>query len=83
MGGIFYLSVPIGVNRVEFNANRVFDPSVVFDLAGKNSLRLSSLTAIRLGGMVETIVPDEMQLSDLASQRYALGIFTFVKRTDA
>ncbi|RPH52593.1 MAG: DUF268 domain-containing protein [Desulfobacteraceae bacterium] len=77
--GVFYLSVPIGVDRVEFNANRVFNPRVIIDLAVKNSLRLSALMVIRQGGKVETIVPDEMQLFDLASQHYALGIFTFVK----
>jgi hypothetical protein len=77
--GVFYLSVPIGIDRVEFNANRVFDPRVIVNLAVGNSLRLSALTVIRQGGRVEALALDESQLSDLASQRYALGIFTFVK----
>lgn len=78
-GGVFYLSVPIGIDRVEFNAHRVFDPRVIIDLAVKNSLHLSALTVILQGGRVEELMLDEPQLSDLASQRYALGIFTFVK----
>lgn len=77
--GVFYLSVPIGIDRVEFNAHRVFDPRVIVNLAVNNSLRLSSLMVIRQGARVEALAPDEVQLSDLASQRYALGIFTLVK----
>ena len=79
--GVFYLSVPVGIERVEFNANRVFDPRTIVNLAIKNSLELSTLTVIHQGGRVEVLEPDELQLTDLASQRYALGIFTFVKLT--
>ena len=32
VGGIFYLSVPIGTQRVEFNAQRVFSIQYLFDL---------------------------------------------------
>ena len=77
--GLFYLSVPIGIERVEFNANRVFDPRTIINLAVNNSLQLSTLTVIRQGGQVAVLVPDDIELNDLASQRYALGIFTFVK----
>ena len=45
--GVFYLSVPIGIDRVEFNANRVFDPKVIIMLALENSLQMSALTVIR------------------------------------
>lgn len=79
--GVFYLSVPIGIERVEFNANRVFDPRTIVNLAMNNFLQLSELTVIRQGGRVEVIVPDELQLINLASQHYALGIFTFVRLT--
>lgn len=77
--GVFYLSVPIGIDRVEFNANRVFDPRVIVNLAKENSLRLSSFVVIREGGIVEYLQGDESQLAQLARQRYALGIFIFVK----
>lgn len=77
--GVFYLSVPIGIDRVEFNAHRIFDPRVIVNLAEGNSLRLSALTVIRQGDRVEELALDELQLSNLASQRYALGIFTFIK----
>ena len=77
--GVFYLSVPIGIDRVEFNAHRIFDPRVIVNLAAVNSLQLSALTVIRQGGRVEALAPDEAQLGDLANQRYALGIFVFKK----
>lgn len=79
--GVFYLSVPIGIERVEFNANRVFDPRIIIDLATHYSLQLSSLIVIRPDGKVDTLVPDEAELSRLASLRYALGIFIFQKIT--
>jgi len=43
-GGVFYLSVPIGIDRIEFNANRIFNPRVIVNLSMENSLRLSALT---------------------------------------
>ena len=78
--GVFYLSVPIGIERVEFNANRVFDPRTIIALATQNGLSLSVLTVICPGVQIETITIDEAQLSRLSSQRYALGIFEFQKR---
>jgi SAM-dependent methyltransferase len=78
--GVFYLSVPIGTERVEFNGQRVFDPRAMIDLALAHALELRELKVVRQGGRVETLAPDAQRLSDLASQRYALGIFTFAKR---
>lgn len=80
--GVFYLSVPIGVDRVEFNANRVFDPRVIVALANNNSLQLTEFVVIQQGGKVTDISLNELRLDDLAMQRYALGIFTFVKCTE-
>ena len=73
--GVFYLSIPIGIDRVEFNAHRIFNPRSIVNLAAG----LSALTVIRQGGRIEALALDEVQLSDLPSQRYALGIFSFVK----
>lgn len=79
-GGVFYLSVPVGTSRVEFNGQRVVDPQAIIDLAVENSLELREFTLIRQGGQVEVLVLDEARLSDLARQRYALGLLTFAKR---
>ena len=80
LGGTFYLSVPIGISRVEFNANRVFDPRIIVKLAVENFFNLSNLTIIRQNGKIESFVFDEDKFSKLACQRYSLGIFTFVKQ---
>ncbi len=82
-GGIFYLSVPIGIDRVEFNANRVFDPRAIISLAVRNSLKLSVLTVIYQDGSIDVSAMDEMKLAVLASQKYALGMFNFIKCADA
>jgi len=81
--GVFYLSVPIGTDRVEFNAHRVFDPRLIADLATRHSLRLSALTVIQSDGKVEAVTLDRAQLSGLAGQRYALGIFVFRKHLES
>jgi hypothetical protein len=78
-GGRFYLSVPVGTARVEFNGQRVLEPQSVIELAMANSLELRELTLIGQGGNVEVLLPDAARLSDLARQRYALGLFEFAK----
>lgn len=77
--GVFYLSVPIGLERVEFNAHRVFNPRVIIELATQNFLRLSTLILIHQGGRIETFSLEEDKFINLASQRYTLGVFIFVK----
>lgn len=77
--GTFYLSVPIGIDRVEFNANRVFDPRTIVNLAKCNFLQLTAFTVIEQGGKITDVPFEKLQLDTWATQRYALGIFTFVK----
>ncbi len=77
--GILYLSVPIGIDRVEFNANRVFDPRAIIGLARDNALQVTALSVIHQGGRLTACSLDEAQLSALAQQRYALGVFVFTK----
>lgn len=79
VGGIFYLSVPIGIERVEFNANRVFDPRKLIVLAAQQSLQLQSLTVISSSGQLDEIQFSSQHLDELAQQAYALGVFTFRK----
>jgi SAM-dependent methyltransferase len=77
--GTFYLSVPIGVERVEFNANRVFDPRTIVEVAGAQSLRVTRLTVLSEDGVVQSALSDASQLAELASRRYSLGLFEFRK----
>ena len=76
--GTFYLSVPIGIPRVEFNAHRVLDPQVIIDLAANNALQLSAFTLIKRHN-IQQLEMKKLDLAQLASQRYSLGVFTFVK----
>ena len=78
-GGRLYLSAPIGRERVEFNANRVFDPGTVIRCAQANALRLQELTVISPSGDVTQAVLSEQSLLELARAHYNLGLFIFEK----
>jgi SAM-dependent methyltransferase len=80
-GGRFYLSVPIGIERVEFNANRVFDPRTIVKIAVGYDLVLIELMVVHSGGELCAVRINESTLADWAEQKYALGIFIFEKRT--
>lgn len=77
--GLFYLSVPIGMERVEFNAHRILNPKNIVSLARENNLLLKEFAWVQSNGtLVESINP-EMDFEALCCTRYALGIFTFIK----
>lgn len=78
-GGVFYLSVPVGRERVEFNANRVFDPSSIVKQGEVNGLVLQGLTVIEEGGVVTEVPITQEVLKGLAEANYSLGIFVFTK----
>ena len=78
-GGVLYLSVPIGQERVEFNAHRIFDPVALVTLAQTFGLRLADFAWVDAGKLHQS--PDQiaMELDSLGKRRYTLGIFTFLK----
>ncbi len=79
-GGRLYLSTPIGTERVEFNANWVFDPSTILNLAYAVGLRLDELTVLdQQGGHEVVLNPTKQKLYALAQEHYRLGIFHFIK----
>ena len=79
-GGIFYLSVPIGKERVEFNAHRIFNPSSLVDLATVNGLTLCEFAWVELGqNFIQSTSPMQ-DIERLSKMRYSLGLFTFVKQ---
>lgn len=78
--GRLYLSTPIGSERVEFNANWVFDPNTILSVASVAGLRLDELTVLDQQGGHETILcPTAGKVDSLAKEHYRLGIFHFVK----
>lgn len=78
--GCFYLSVPVGVERVEFNANRIFDPQTIVDVAEANHLTLRSFSVFSADKGLGEIELTRENLAKIGRLRYSLGIFTFEKR---
>jgi len=77
IGGTLYLSTPVGMERVEFNANRVFDPATIINEAKKNSLDLTKFTLIDSHG--ESVELELENVLKLKNDKYNLGIFEFIK----
>ena len=78
-GGTFYLSTPIGRERVEFNANWVFNPGRIIQLAESQGLNLQQLTIVGASGTVQRVSTTTETLQALAEAHYNLGIFVFNK----
>ena len=78
-GGVLYLSVPIGQERVEFNAHRIFDPVALVTLAQTFELKLVDFAWVDGGKLHRSIHQVDMELDSLRKRRYTLGIFTFLK----
>ncbi len=78
INGIFWLSTPIGIERVEFNANRVFNPNTIIDFAIGLNLQLEEFAYFINDNVIKSdnIIND---LSKLSNLDYSLGIFKFRK----
>lgn len=75
-GGRLYLSAPIGLERVEFNAQRVFAPSTF--LQHLSQLRLTHFSAVDDNGdMVSDAIPDHF-----TTAQFACGLYEFTKDAD-
>ncbi len=81
-GGTFYLAVPIGDARVEFNGLRVFDPIKIESLAKKNGMKLVDFAFIGTRDAFTTSTDPKKDFEYLAKQEYALGIFIFLKTSN-
>jgi SAM-dependent methyltransferase len=74
-GGHLYFSVPIGEERVEFNAHRVFAPETILRTFEAHGLRLVAFSAIDDGGRWI----EEAAIVSFATARYSCGLFEFTK----
>ena len=72
-GGKLYLSVPVGRQRLEFNAHRVFAPDTI--LSALSELRLLSFAAVTDQGMFQ----ENAKPRDCSDACYACGMFELVK----
>ena len=78
--GMLYLSVPVGTERVEFNAQHVFNPSAIVEVASRNRLALQAFLLFSPDdGWFETDASPE-SLEAAGRKRYSLGVFLFVKK---
>jgi len=77
-GGLFYLSTPIGVERVEFNANWVFSPINIVKIIEDQGFNLKNFYIYK-NGKITLIELDDIILDNLANEQYNLGIFIFKK----
>lgn len=72
-GGLLYLSVPVGQERVEFNAHRVFAPQNIVKLF--NELELVEFSYVSDVGTLQ----ERRQLQEAMNSRYACGLYVFRK----
>jgi Caenorhabditis protein of unknown function, DUF268 len=76
LDGKLYFSVPVGRERVEFNAHRVFSPGTI--LARFSKLKLDSFSYVGDdGSLYENTAP-----LDLPNSEMACGLFEFTKIAD-
>lgn len=78
--GVFYLSVPVGQPRVEFNALRVFDPVELVNLTTRLGLILKAFAWVGDDRKLQQSAQFKKDLQALAQLHYSLGIFTFIKQ---
>lgn len=79
-GGIFYFSVPIGPQRIEFNAHRVFSVEYLISILSQNFEIISFSFVDDKGDFFECV---EFTKDDLKSNfgcQYGCGIFTLIKK---
>lgn len=75
-GGRLYLSLPIGKERLEFNAHRVFYPSTIIECFASLKLQEFSCTS---QGKIEYNVNVHKYDNDLHNGNYRYGLFYFMK----
>jgi hypothetical protein len=76
--GKFYLSTPIGIERVEFNANWIFNPKTIINLVQMQGFYLNSLTTFEKGEVCEVDIHG-CEIDAAEHSEYKLGVFVFTK----
>lgn len=83
--GSLYLSVPIGDEKIEFNAHRIFNPNTVLSLFECRGMRLVSFAYVNdEGDFVDNVYPpaevgSQYMLPLRYDGKYGCGIFEFKK----
>ncbi|HEY5118610.1 MAG TPA: DUF268 domain-containing protein [Anaerolineales bacterium] len=78
-GGILYLSVPIGVQRIEYNAQRVFSTSYLWQILSKRFKIIGFSFVDDAGDLQENVSVDEQAIGENFHSRFGCGIFELMK----
>ncbi len=73
-GGLLYFSVPTGVEKIEFNAHRIFSPKTILNAFG--DLQLINFALIKDDGYLY----EDASMEDAAKQVFGCGIYVFTKQ---
>jgi SAM-dependent methyltransferase len=73
-GGNLYFSVPVGVERLEFNGHRVFNPHHVVEMFSGFDLKEFSAVDDR------DIFIEKADLNEFVNSKFSCGLFHFIKR---
>jgi SAM-dependent methyltransferase len=77
--GKFYFSVPIGKQRIEFNAHRVFDLAYLLNLF-ENKYQIDSFSYVNdKGDLFENVILEEKSILNNFNCFYGCGIFEMTK----
>ncbi|HEY5591679.1 MAG TPA: DUF268 domain-containing protein [Paludibacter sp.] len=79
-GGKFYFSVPIGPQRIEFNAHRVFSVSYLMDLFDKQFILDNFSYVDDKGDLFENVVLIHSEIQSNYGCIYGCGIFELTKK---
>jgi SAM-dependent methyltransferase len=78
--GVFYFSVPIGEQRIEFNAHRVFSLSYLLSLFEKNKFQLDQFHYVNdQGDLFKNIILTEENIKSNLNCTFGCGIFELIK----
>jgi hypothetical protein len=79
-GGVFYFSTPIGPQRIEFNAHRVFSLTYLLDLFQEKFELIQFSFVDETGNLQENIELTEHAIANNCGCNYGCGIFELRKR---
>ena len=79
-GGKFYFSVPIGSQRIEFNAHRVFSIQYLLDLIAANFFLKSFSYVDDKGDFFENVELNQKDISSNFNCDFGCGIFELIKK---
>lgn len=79
-GGIFYFSVPIGMQRIEFNAHRVFSLRYLLNVLDKD-YKLNNFSYVDdLGNIHKDVVLKDEEIENNLNCKFGCGIFELIKK---